>query len=102
MDQQPKPKGIRIVSSNGDREHNYAQFTKIFDSEGRDITAEIRVRKITITHEARGICVATIECFPAEVDVTVMSDKVVTRAARPEVNEFEEKHLQKELQKKIC
>ncbi len=101
MDEQQKPKGIRIVSNNGDASHNFGQFTKIFDSEGRDITAELRVRKITITHEARGICVATIECFPAEVDVTVMSDRAVFRAARPEVNEFEEKHLQKQLQQKI-
>jgi hypothetical protein len=98
--EQPKPqnvedvqrkiqKGIRIVAADITYKDGRAVLangnTKIFDSEGRDITTELRVRKITITVESACVVVATLECLPAEIDVTVLEDRATAAVAYPKL-----------------
>lgn len=70
-----EPKRIRIV---GD---GTVGGTRILDPAGKDITRELCVRKITITHEARGLPVAVLECLEPEIDVTVLDDVAVEYVA---------------------
>jgi hypothetical protein len=85
-------KGIRIVSGKNNIEKRpiIANWdTRVLDAEGRDITAELRVRKITITIETGNVVVATLECFPVEIDVTILEDRAKTHVAYPRLNKVE-------------
>jgi len=73
----PLAQGIRIVCDGS------VMGTRVFDSTGKDITRDLRIRSLTITHEVAGVPVAVLECLPAEVDVTIFADKARTTIALP-------------------
>lgn len=60
-----KLKGIKIVSD------GTVTGTRVFDSEGRNVTGSMHIRSIRWSHNARGIPTAQLTCLLSEIEATV-------------------------------
>lgn len=75
-------KGIRIVSD------GTVTGTRIYGADGEDVTAKLKVRKISWSHKAGDVPIATLDCTLAAIETALKGEDVQTLIETTDLSKF--------------